>query len=162
MFKIRSLNSEGSIIFQQTSHSILYSVDRLPQVPQLWCRFTMGSVNLSSHYRTTWRHSAGCVLSASATTASRRNTGSQTQLGPLVKAETVIDMAQSTTTVVTSVRFTSACVCTHVCVCVRSFCVCHAPLPPPVCLAHFLHRLPPRYFMSESFYSSHLRIHFSV
>lgn len=58
------------------------------------------------------------------------------------------------------VVFLPACVCVFLCV--RSLSVCHTPLPPPVCRAHFLHKLPPRYFMSESFYSSHLRTHFSV
>lgn len=102
-------------------------------------------------------------LPANDTTASRRNTGSQTQLETLLKNEMVIDMERSTAAAVTSVWFTGMCVCVStVCACVRSFSVCHAPLPPPVYLAHFLHRLPPRYFMSESFYSSHLRTHFRL
>lgn len=56
-------------------------------------------------------------------------------------------------------------VCFHTCnvwVCEVLRCVCHTPPPPTVCRAHFLHRLPPRYFMSESFYSSHLRTDFNV
>lgn len=81
--------------------------------------------------------------------------------------ETVIDTARSHSSHQCVVSPTCVCVlyvcfCCTACVCVRSFSVCHAPLPPPVYLAHFLHRLPPRYFMSESFYSSHLRTHFRL
>lgn len=113
-----SLNSNGSVLFQQTITHYFVFGGKLPQVSHHWCRFTMGSVNIL----TSAAQHSGTVQAVSSLPMTPQhhveNTGSQTQLGPLVKNETVIEMVQRTTTVLSSVWFTGMCVC------VRSSDVC--------------------------------------
>lgn len=118
-----SLNSNGSVLFQQTITHYFVFGGKLPQVSHHWCRFTMGSVNIL----TSAAQHSGTVQAVSSLPMTPQhhveNTGSQTQLGPLVKNETVIEMVQRTTTVLSSVWFTGMCVC----VCVWG---------PPMCVSH--------------------------